>query len=89
MVVMLFFGVVGYLLKKFRYDSAPLILSLVLGPQLEEAMHQSLVVSGGSFIIFLSRPISLILILISFTLLISSLVLSILQKKQPGAFQED
>jgi putative tricarboxylic transport membrane protein len=87
LLVMLFFGVVGYLLKKFHYDAAPLILALVLGPMLEEAMHKSLVLSGGSFIIFLSRPISLILILISFTLLISSFVLSILTKKQPATFQ--
>jgi putative tricarboxylic transport membrane protein len=88
LLVMLFFGIVGYLLKKLRYDAAPLILALVLGPMLEEAMHQSLVFSGGSFIIFLSRPISLILILISFTLLISSIVLSLLKKKQSGALQD-
>ncbi len=89
MLVMAFFGIVGYLLKKFRYGAAPLILALVLGPMLEEAMNQSLVLSGGSFIIFLSRPISMVLILISFALLISSLVLSLMKKKQPGEFQED
>lgn len=89
MFVMVFFGIVGYLLKKFRFGAAPLILALVLGPMLEEAMNQSLVLSGGSFFIFLSRPISMILILISFTILASSFVLSLLKKKQPGELQEE
>jgi len=86
---MAFFGTVGYLLKKFRFGAAPLILALVLGPMLEEALNQSLVLSGGSFLIFLSRPISMILILISFTLLASSFVLSVLKRKQPGELQEE
>jgi len=88
MLIMIFFGIVGYLLKKIRFSAAPLILALVLGPMLEEAMHQSLVLSGGSFLIFLSRPISMILILLSFTLLISSFVLPLIKKKQPGELQD-
>ena len=45
---MLFFGVVGYLMKKFNYEAAPLVLALVLGPMMENALRQSLIMSNGS-----------------------------------------
>jgi putative tricarboxylic transport membrane protein len=57
-VLMLIFGVVGYLMRRFQYDAAPLVLAAVLGPMLEEAFRQSLMLSRGEFSIFISRPIS-------------------------------
>jgi putative tricarboxylic transport membrane protein len=48
----------GYLLKKFDYEAAPLVLALVIGPMMEEALRQSLILSAGSFSIFFERPIS-------------------------------
>jgi putative tricarboxylic transport membrane protein len=54
-------GVLGYLMKKFNYEGAPLILAMVLGPMMENALRQSLMISRGSFLIFFARPISLIL----------------------------
>jgi len=57
-VVMWIFGIVGYLMKKFDYEGAPLILALVIGPMMEEALRQSLILSAGSFTIFVSRPIT-------------------------------
>jgi putative tricarboxylic transport membrane protein len=56
--VMWVFGVLGYLMKKFDYEAAPLILALVIGPMMEEALRQSLILSAGSFTIFVDRPIS-------------------------------
>ncbi len=58
-VIMCIFGVVGYLMKKFRYDAAPLVLALVLGPMLEENLRQSLIISRGNLLVFFSRPLSL------------------------------
>jgi putative tricarboxylic transport membrane protein len=55
------FGILGYLMKKFDYEGAPLILAMVLGPMMENALRQSLMISRGSFLIFFTRPISLIL----------------------------
>ncbi len=60
--VMMIFGVLGYLMKKFNYEPAPLILAFVLGPMLENSMRQSLKLSGGDFGIFFSRPISVTLL---------------------------
>src|SRR2546427_10988097 len=55
---MLIFGVVGYVFKKLDYPLAPLVLALVLGDLAENALRQSLIMSHGSLLIFLERPIS-------------------------------
>jgi putative tricarboxylic transport membrane protein len=57
-VVMLIFGLVGYLMRKLDYEGAPLLLAFVLGPMMEQALRQSLLISQGSFTIFFTRPIS-------------------------------
>jgi putative tricarboxylic transport membrane protein len=55
---MLIFGVIGYAFKKLDYPLAPLVLALVLGDLAENALRQSLIMSQGSLLIFLERPIS-------------------------------
>jgi len=51
-IVMLVFGVVGYVLKKLDYPLAPLVLALVLGDRTEQSFRQALLMSDGSFGIF-------------------------------------
>ena len=70
--VMIFFGVVGWIMRKFGYEGAPLILAYVLGPMLENALRQSLLISQGSFMIFITRPISGIALGFAFLLLLSN-----------------
>ena len=70
--LMIFFGIFGYLMRKFDYEPAPLVLAYVLGPMLEQAMRQSLRMSNGSFTIFFSRPISVICLAICLFLLVVS-----------------
>jgi putative tricarboxylic transport membrane protein len=89
MAIMVIFGVIGYFLKKFRYPLAPAILALVLGPMLEKALRQSLLMSVGSGWIFLTRPISLVTILISFALLASSLIPWMKKKREDLAKASD
>jgi len=67
--IMLIMGVVGYGLRKLSLDPAPLVLGLVIAPIFEMSMRQSLVMSNGDYLIFLQRPVSLILICISAGLL--------------------
>jgi putative tricarboxylic transport membrane protein len=62
------FGLLGYLMRKLDYPSAPLILGLVLGGALERALRQSLMMSDGSLSILVSRPVSAVML--SLTLLI-------------------
>ena len=59
---MVVFGAVGYLLRKGGFPAAPLILALILGPQLERTLQQSLIGAGGDPRVFLRSPISLTLI---------------------------
>jgi putative tricarboxylic transport membrane protein len=65
-VVMVFFGVVGYLMRKFEYDAAPLLLAYVLGPMLERSLRQALIISDGSIAVFFQRPISAALLTVAF-----------------------
>jgi putative tricarboxylic transport membrane protein len=70
--VMVFFGAVGYLMRKFGYEGAPLVLAFVMGPLLEQNLRQALLISGGSFAIFVSRPISAVTLAIACLLLLSN-----------------
>ena len=56
---MFFFGVLGYVMRKFDYPLAPLLIAFVLGPMLENSLRQALIMSEGHPAIFVSRPISL------------------------------
>ncbi|RTL96172.1 tripartite tricarboxylate transporter permease [Ancylobacter aquaticus] len=56
-LMMMVFGVLGYLLKKTNYPLAPLVLAIVLGDSAEEAFRQSLLGSGGSIAVFWSNPL--------------------------------
>ena len=68
--IMLIMGAVGYALRKFDFDPAPLVLGLVISPILEQSLRQSLIMSNGNYLIFFSRPISLGLMMISIGLLV-------------------
>jgi putative tricarboxylic transport membrane protein len=59
--IMLIMGVVGYGLKKFGFDPAPLVLGLVIAPIFEMSLRQSLIMSDGNWMIFLQRPVALVL----------------------------
>ena len=61
--VAVIFSLIGLLMKKFDFEAAPLVLAFVLGPLLETALRRSLILSDGSFLIFLERPISAAFIL--------------------------
>jgi len=84
-VLMLIFGIVGYLMKKFQFDGAPLILAVVLGPMLEEAFRQSLMLSKGDFTIFVSRPLSLSFLIVAFLLLVVPIIT---QRKKLSTLKE-
>jgi putative tricarboxylic transport membrane protein len=54
-VMMMVFGVVGYLFKKLKYPMAPMVLALVLGDMAEASFRQSMLMSQGSLSIFWSN----------------------------------
>jgi putative tricarboxylic transport membrane protein len=83
MLIMVIFGVVGYLMKKYGYEAGPLILAFILGPMLETALRQSLIISRGSFSIFVSRPIALASLLVALLFLMFPLIPILRKKRNP------
>jgi len=81
--IMNIFGVIGYFFRKFRYEPAPLVLALVLGPMMENSLRQSLLMSGGSLFIFFNRPISSVIMITAFFLLVIPLM-PWFRKKRPA-----
>jgi putative tricarboxylic transport membrane protein len=69
--VMIIFGAVGYLFRKFEFEGAPLMLALVLGPLLNLNLRQALLISEGNFIDFFTRPISAVTLGIAILFLIT------------------
>ena len=71
------FGIVGYLMKRFDYPAAPLVLALVLGPLLERSLRQSLTISQGSLAIFVERPGAAALLAVAALILAVPLLLAL------------
>jgi putative tricarboxylic transport membrane protein len=84
-IIMLIFGILGYLMKRFRYDGAPMVLALVLGPMLEESFRESLMLSQGDFSIFITRPVSIAFLVVAALLLIVPIIT---QRKKLSTLEE-
>ncbi|MCU0594054.1 MAG: tripartite tricarboxylate transporter permease [Desulfobacterota bacterium] len=84
-VIMVVFGVVGYLMRKFAYEPAPFMLGFVLGEMLEKAIRQSLVISQGSPMIFFTRPISMILMAATLLMVVSPVLTGFLRRRRRGS----
>jgi putative tricarboxylic transport membrane protein len=67
---MIFFGILGFLMKKFEYEPAPLVLAYILGPLFEDNLRRSLNISGGSFSVLFMRPISFTFIMLGILVLV-------------------
>ena len=80
--VMIIFGIFGYLMRKYKYEGAPLVMTFVLGPLMELALRRSLIISGGSFSIFWTRPISAAILIVAFTLVVVSIAMNLKPKKK-------
>jgi putative tricarboxylic transport membrane protein len=65
LVVMLVFGILGFLMRKFRYEGAPLIMGFIISEMVEGSFIRSLRMSNGDFSIFFTRPISCVLMVIA------------------------
>jgi putative tricarboxylic transport membrane protein len=86
--VMIAFGVLGYLMRKFGYEPAPLVLAFVLGPLMENNLRKSLIISDGSFGIFVERPMSLACLVIAALILLSPLLPMLRARRKALAVEE-
>jgi putative tricarboxylic transport membrane protein len=82
-LVMVMFGVLGYLFRKFGYEPAPLVLAFVLGPMLENNLRKALILSQGDFMTFVTKPISAVCL----GLAAAALVIALLPARQVVAVE--
>ena len=80
--IMLIIGVAGYLMRKLNYPVAPAVLAIVLGPLAERSMRQSLISSQGDVTTFVTRPISLVCIMLAIALVLFPVIQRILRKRR-------
>jgi putative tricarboxylic transport membrane protein len=86
--ISLLFGVVGYLMRKFDFPVAPMVLATVLAKLMETSFMQSLVLSKGSPLIFFTRPISIAFILLTLVSIVSGILLRRKAKKHKVELEE-
>jgi putative tricarboxylic transport membrane protein len=80
------FTLLGYVLRKLDAEPAPLLMGFVLGPMVEENFRRSLITSHGDPLIFLQRPISMVLLVMA--VLLISIVMPSIRKRRTVVFQE-
>jgi putative tricarboxylic transport membrane protein len=82
------FGLLGYVLVKLGAEPAPLLLGFVLGPLLEQHMRRALIISHGDPMTFLTRPVSLALLVVAVVALVLAVLPSI-RRRREEVFREE
>ena len=82
------FGVLGYIFSKLKCEPAPLLLGFILGPMMEEYLRRALLLSRGDFSVFVTRPISAVMLAIA-VIALAVVFLPSIRKKREEAFQEE
>jgi putative tricarboxylic transport membrane protein len=82
------FALVGYWLVKHDFEPAPMLLGFVLGPLMEENLRRAMLIARGDAMVFLQRPISAGLLILSAILLVIA-VLPMMRKKREEVFVEE
>jgi len=81
-IMMAVLAFAGFVLVKLKCEPAPLILGFILGPMLEENLRRALLISRGDFTIFLTKPISLVFLLVSLALLATILFPTVMEQRK-------
>jgi putative tricarboxylic transport membrane protein len=69
-MLVILFGILGYIMMLLRFEPAPLVLGFILGPLMEEHLRRAMLLSRGDPTVFLQRPISATFVVITFALLV-------------------
>ena len=69
--IMMFFGVIGFILREMDYPMAPLVLGIILGDMLDKNLRRSLILSDGNIAPFFTRPICLVLFIVTMLVVLS------------------
>ena len=87
----LIFGIIGYFMQRYDFPASPILLALILGPMAESNLRRALIVSGGDFSVFVTRPISAILLTLAVLSLITSMIRQnkLKKKLEAGVLEEN
>jgi len=80
--IMLFFGILGYFMKKYDFPVVPMLLAIILGPAMEEHLRMSLIISEGSPAIFFTHPVSFFFLIIALISTVAPFLLNLKRKKK-------
>lgn len=83
------FGIVGYGLRKLKFELTPLVLAFVLGPLCEDKLRQALLIHHGDISVFLTRPISAIFVAIALALVVLQLVPALRKMKSTALAESE
>jgi putative tricarboxylic transport membrane protein len=83
--LMIGFGLLGYIMRRLKYDSAPLVLALVLGPMMERSFREAMMISKGDLTVFVTRPISATLLTVGVLVMVLPPLLAAFRPKSAGA----
>ena len=87
--VSLIFGIVGYIMRKFGFPIAPMVLASVLAQMLETSLQQSLLISQGSPLIFFTRPIALVFMVLATLSIVRGIWVQVKTRAPEIALEED
>jgi len=86
-LLLVIFGFIGYLLIKWRCEPAPLLLAFVLEPIIEQNFKRALQISYGDASIFVTRPISLVLLMLG-AVILALMLLPAIKRSRETVFHE-
>jgi TctA family transporter len=87
-VLIAFFGLLGYVFTKLDCEPAPLLLGFILSPMLEENLRRAVLLSRGDVTVFFTHKISLVMLVMS-ALLLVVIIAPVVRKKREETFQEN
>ena len=85
--MLIVFGLAGYAFSKWKLEPAPLLLAFVLGPLIEENLRRALLISNGNPSVFVTRPLSLALLLVA-VFMVVAVTLPKVRRQRDEALQE-
>jgi putative tricarboxylic transport membrane protein len=81
--VLVVFGVFGYVLRKLAIDPSPLVVALVLGPQMEKSLRQALFIARGDWLDILTRPLTFTVLLAGLLGLVGPMIVRLIRRPRP------
>jgi putative tricarboxylic transport membrane protein len=82
--ITVFFGVIGYFMKKLNVPAAPMVLAIVLGYLTESNLRQALIIADGSFISVISKPISAVILIVALLMAFGTPIIEAIKRRVDG-----